>query len=344
MNFLIRGIAKTSFLTIGTLLAVKMVKRSLNCFHLANRIVLITGGSRGLGLILALKLADRGANVVICGRSGDTLTEASEKLSKKPGKHLAIPCDISDKQQVKQMIGQVRKEMGTVDVLINNAGIIQAGPMESMEEEDYKTVMGVHFWGPLHLIYEILPDMKKKKTGRIVNIASIGGKVSFPHLLPYNASKYALSGLSEGITSELKQYNIKVTTVYPGLMRTGSPRNIDVKGQHKKEYAWFKISDSLPFISMDANRAASQIIEAIIYGDKTVTLSLPAKIAATVHGVAPGLTISVFKLVNFLLPDKPKRRGSRTRKGYESESKISKSGITAKTDEAARRNLEKKAK
>ncbi len=329
---------KGTVVAVGAWLSVKAISNSLNKFSLRDKVVLITGGTRGLGLILARQLADEGARIVICGRSEETLRRASEDLASRTDDYMAIPCDITDKQQIKDMIRQVKNEMGSVDILINNAGIIQVGPRESMKEEDYDSAMKSHFWGPLHLMNEVLPDMLEKRDGRIVNIVSIGGKVSFPHLLPYNASKYALSGLSEGMASELRRYNIKVTTVYPGLMRTGSPRNIDVKGQHQKEYAWFKIADSLPLLSMDAEQASRQIIEAMKKGSRTLILSIPAKLAVAVHGIAPRFTISVLDLINSLLP--VNKDGEQSRKGYESSSKLSDSILTRKTDEAAKKNLE----
>ncbi len=336
----IAGIAKKAFLMAGTSLLISVIRKSLRRpYSLQDKVVLITGGGRGLGLILARKLADEGATIAICGRSKDTLRRASSVLSSRTDKFMAVPCDITSKELVKATVKRVKEEWGSVDVLINNAGKIQAGPVEEMTQTDYEDAMNVHFWGPFHLINEVLPDMKKKKAGRIVNIASFGSKISFPHLLPYNISKYALSGYSEGLTVELKKYNIKVTSVYPGLMRTGSPRNAELKGQHKKEYAWFKISSSLPFISMDADRAAEKIIDALKKGDRTLTLSVPAKIAVVAHGLAPSATIAVLNVIDFLLPGKSGNLESK--KGYESESKISSSFLTRKTDEAALKNLEK---
>lgn len=338
ISHLLKPIVKGTGLVLGALLSAKLVSDSLEKFTLNDKVILITGGSRGLGLILARKLADEGAKIAVCGRSDETLQRASRDLSSRTSEHLAIPCDIRNKEEIQRMIQQVKHELGSVDILINNAGVVQVGPMESMNEEDYKSAMKVHFWGPFHAINEVLPDMIDKNEGRIVNIVSIGGKISFPHLLPYNTSKYALSGLSEGMAAELKKYNINVTTVYPGLMRTGSPRNIDVKGQHEKEYAWFKISDSLPFLSMNADRAARKIINAIKKESRTLTLTIPAKIALAAHGIAPGLTINFFDLVNTLLPD---NQGEyKSKKGYESNSKLSTSFLTLKTDQAAKQNLE----
>src|SRR5947208_13760729 len=132
--------------------------------------------------------------------------------------------------------------------------------------------------------------MRAHREGRIVNISSIGGRVSIPHLVPYSASKFALVGLSDGLRAELAKDNVIVTTVCPGLMRTGSPRNATFKGRHRAEYAWFAISDSLPVTSMDAGRAARQIVEACRYGEAEVVLSLQAKLAGKFHALFTGRT------------------------------------------------------
>src|SRR6185503_4123757 len=121
----------------------------------------------------------------------------------------------------------------------------------------------------------VLPEMRARREGRIVNITSIGGKISVPHLLPYSASKFALVGLSEGLRAELAKDGIVVTTICPGLMRTGSPRNATFKGQHRAEYAWFSIGDSLPVTAMSADRAARQILTACKRGEAEVVLSVP---------------------------------------------------------------------
>jgi short-subunit dehydrogenase len=335
---IIKGAAFALGVAAGTVLISKSINKSKK-IELKDKVILITGGGRGLGLILARKLAETGATIVICGRSEETLQKAAVELASRTDKHLEISCNITNKEEVKRLIHRVKNEVGSIDILINNAGVIKVGPMETLNQLDYEEAMNTHFWGPYYLINEVLPDMKERGSGNIVNIASIGSKVSFPHLIPYNASKFALSGLSEGLGTELKKYNINVTTVYPGLMRTGSPRNIDVKGQHEKEYAWFKISDSLPLISMSADRAADKIIDALRMGKRTITLSIPAKIAVAVHGIAPAVTMTAFDLIDFLLPRK--KDGEKIKKGYESESKITKSFLTKKTEEAAEKNLEK---
>lgn len=335
-----RRLAKMALLITGAAITARALDDSLNKIQLQGKVVLITGGTRGLGLIMARMLAAEGAKVVICGKLKENLQKASEDLSYRGTDFLAIPCDITNQQQVKDMVRQIKGKMGSVDIIINNASVIQAGPIESMTKSDYESAMKVHFWGPYYVVTEVLPEMMRRETGRIVNIASIGGKISFPHLLPYNTSKYALSGFSEGLAAEVDKYNIKVTTVYPGLMRTGSPRNIDVKGQHEKEYAWFKTLDSIPGLSMDAQRAARQIIESMKRGRGTLTLTLPAKLALAAHGIAPGLTVSILDLINLILPS-PDGAGTESKKGYESESILSTLFMTDKTDEAAKKTMEK---
>ena len=181
--------------------------------------------------------------------------------------------------------------------------------------------------------------MRRRGEGRIVNIASIGGKISVPHLLPYSASKFALVGLSEGLRAELSKDGIVVTTVCPGLMRTGSPRNADFKGRHRAEYAWFSISDALPGASMSAERAARQIMAACRRGDAEIVLSLPASVAVKIQGVAPGLVSRVLGWTNRLLP-RAGGIGSRSAKGRDSQSAWSPSLLTVLNERAARRNNE----
>src|SRR5437762_13621189 len=236
--------------------------RWLKRFDLQGRTVLITGGTRGLGLELARQAGRAGARVAICGRDADTLARARESLSQRDAAVLAATCDVTDRNQVAELIRSVQAGMGHIDVLINNAGMVEVGPVGAMTTADFERDMATNFWGPLNAILAVLPHMRARGEGRIVNIASIGGKLSVPHLLPYSSSKFALVGLSEGLRAELRASGIIVTTVCPGLMRTGSPRNANFKGRHEAEYAWFKISDSLPLTSINARRAARQIIDA----------------------------------------------------------------------------------
>jgi NAD(P)-dependent dehydrogenase (short-subunit alcohol dehydrogenase family) len=322
---------------VGVMLLANAVYKELSKYNLSGKVVLITGGSRGLGLVLARELARRGAKLAICARSADKLEIARQELEQLGAEVIALPVDVTDQDQVKTMIGDVVQKFGTIDVLINNAGILQVGPQDSMTIADYENAMQTHFWAPLYAIHAALPYFRNQGGGRIVNITSIGGKIAVPHLLPYTASKFASVGLSEGLHAELKRENIKVVTVVPNLMRTGSPRNITVKGNHEKEYAWFKVAGSSPLLSQEAEVAARNIIKAIEYGESEAILSLSGKLAAVVKGIAPGWVNIALGLANTFLPD-PLSGNTEGKKGYEVESERSQGSITNLSDKAALKN------
>ncbi|MGB3852459.1 MAG: SDR family oxidoreductase [Tunicatimonas sp.] len=331
-------------LTGGTaLLATRFLARRQREISWTNRTVFVTGGSRGLGLELARQLVDAGANVAICARDRDDLSRA-RRILKRRAKHvgqkvkvLALPCDVTDPAQVKKTVATITKTIGPIDALINNAGIIQVGPLAEMEQREYEEAINTHYWGPWNTIQAVLPGMRERGEGRIINIASVGGKVSIPHLHPYSASKHALVGLSEGYRTELQRENIYVTTVCPGLIRTGSPKNATFKGRHRAEQEWFTISDSLPGLTMSSGETARAVLEAGRYGKSTVVLSLPAKLIAGLNGVAPQLVSEVSSLVNRWLPD-PGGIGNERATGEESASEWSPSFLTRLTQKAARRN------
>jgi len=324
---------------VGLLWAARGALRRWRAYDFHDKVVLITGGSRGLGLVMARELLHEGARVAICARDELELERARQDLAY-PDRVLIVPCDVTDRAQVQDMVRLVRERFGRIDVLINNAGVIQVAPAELMTLEDYEAAMKVHFWGPLYTTMAVLPDMRQRGGGRIVNIASIGGKLSVPHLLPYSASKFALVGFSEGLRVELAKEHIIVTTVCPGLMRTGSPPNATFKGQHQAEYAWFSISDALPVITMSARRAARQIISACQRGDAEVVLSLPAKTVSAVHGLFPGWTADLLSWVNRLLLPAPGGIGAARVRGRDSYSTLSPSWLTTLSDKAAHRNNE----
>ncbi|HEX8824754.1 MAG TPA: SDR family oxidoreductase [Archangium sp.] len=301
------------------------------------RTVLLTGGSRGLGLVLARLFLKEGARVILCAREEVELARARDELEADGGEVLALACDVSDRVQVEAMVAQVHERFGTVDVLVNNAGLIQVGPLESMTEEDFDEAMDVHFWGPLYTTLAVLPEMKRRGWGRIVNISSFAGKVSVPHLLPYSASKFALVGLSDGLRAELAQDGILVTTVCPGLMRTGSPPNAFFKGNHEAEYAWFVLGDSLPGLSMSVERAAHKVVEACRRGDADATLGLPAKVATLARALAPNVTAAVLAYINRLMPQDASTDRHR---GRDSETPLTRSWVTQLTRRAAQKNNE----
>jgi len=303
--------------------------------------VVITGGSRGLGLLVARQLADEGAHITLAARDRGELERAREELSARGANVQIAVCDIGIRADAERLIQEVVERTGSIDVLINNAGVIKVGPLEHMQVEDFEEAMAVHFWGPLHAMMAAIPVMRRHRLGRIVNVSSIGGRIGVPHLTPYCASKFALSGLSDSTRAELAKDGISVTTVTPGLMRTGSPFNAWFKGRHRDEFAWFMISDSLPVASIDAQRAASQLLDACRYGDAELAIGWPARLAIIANAVIPEAMAVAMNLANqFILPEPNGDGGTESHSGWQSMSARTSSPLTRLTEKAAAANNE----
>lgn len=325
----------------------KLLKYSLGAGYLAYRtlrgnathsfrdaVVLITGGSRGLGLVLAREFVAEGAKVALLARDAAELERAKHDLEARGGAVLVIQGDVRDRNSAESAVAQTISHYGRIDVLINDAGVIQTGPMDHMDVEDFEQALAVHLYGPLHMMLAVKPHMRERGGGRIVNIASIGGKVSVPHLVPYCTSKFALVGLSDGMRAELAQDNIHITTVCPGLMRTGSHFNAQFKGQHEREFTWFSIIDALPFTSISAERAAQQIVAACRRGDPELVISIQAKFLARVTPLLPTVTAHAMALFHRLLPDATTAEGNETQVGWQSQSNLAPSILTRLADQA----------
>lgn len=311
-------------------------------YSFTGRTVVVTGGSRGLGLILARQLAGEGARIAICARDDAELERAAADIAARGAMVLPVRCDVRERARVEQMMDKVREAFGPIDALFNVAGVIQFGPLESMTEADYRDALAVHYWGPLYAIEAVLPDMRQNThgEGRIVNITSIGGVLPIPHMVPYSASKYALVGLSQSLHAALARNGIRVTTVVPGLMRTGSAVHGRFKGRHRQEYAWFSVAASAPLLSMDAERAAARILEAARRGEAQVVLGAPARAARLSHALAPGLTLGALAMAHYLLP-RPGGIGTSQARGAVSRPSWLPTWSTALGDRAARRHNER---
>lgn len=272
-------------------------------FRFHSKSVVITGGSRGLGLALAEASIAQGALVTLLARDQEELQRAKEQLEKKFGVNvLTLVCDITNRKELKSAFSEVLKFHGRIDVLVNNAGSIIVGPFETMSQRDFEEQMNLHFYAVLKSSQLILPTFERQGEGRIVNISSIGGLVPVPHLIPYCASKFALAGFSESLALEFQKKNIHILTVYPGLMRTGSPVKALFKGDHEKEYAWFASSDSTPGISVPPQQAAHEIIQAVERGQTKLVISAPAKLGAWVYSNFPEIFKFSLGLMDRLLP------------------------------------------
>jgi NAD(P)-dependent dehydrogenase (short-subunit alcohol dehydrogenase family) len=270
--------------------------------RLDGRVVVITGGSRGLGLAIARELGRAGCRLVICARDERELAAAESELTARGADVMAVRCDVADAADVAELMKLALRRFGTVDVLVNNASVLDVGPLASLTISEFDAALAVNFWGTVHASLAVLPIMQTRGFGRIVNVTSIGGKVAVPHLLPYDAAKFAAVGFSEGLAAEVARDGIVVTTVVPGLMRTGSPVNVTYHGEPAREYLWFALGDLLPLTSMSAARAARRIVKALVRGEVEVTLGWSAKLLRLVHALTPSLTVRALGLVNRALP------------------------------------------
>ncbi|GAC1617824.1 MAG: SDR family oxidoreductase [Candidatus Elarobacter sp.] len=313
--------------------------------HLADRerlrdaVVVVVGGSRGLGFALAEDLARGGARVTIAGRDGATVERAREKFAAEGLIVDGVRCDVRDRADAEALIAHVEARSGPVDVLVNDAGVIEVGSVWDQSLDDFRESVETHVFGPLHTMRAVLPSMRARGDGRIVNIASIGGLIGTPHLAPYSAGKFGLVGLSQAYAAETAHDGITVTLACPGLMRTGSPDNAIFKGHTRAEYAWFAISDSNPLLSSSTRHAVVKIVHAIAHRESFVTITPLARIAPIVNALAPKTTNRLLALAARLLP--PPADDQQTRRtGRESHSPLAPSILTALDRIAKRHNNE----
>jgi short-subunit dehydrogenase len=321
----------------GLRLAVRSLRPS-STYNFRGKSVVITGASRGLGLVLARLFAVEGARLTILARDTADLRRAERDLTARRAEVFAIPSDVRNQQEVNNAVKRIIDRYDRIDVIINNAGVIQTGPVEHMGVEDFENAMAVHFRGPMYMTLAVAPHMRRQGGGRIVNISSIGGLVSIPHLVAYCTSKFALVGFSDGMRAELAKDNIFVTTVCPGLMRTGGHFNSLFNGQHQREFAWFSLFDALPFTSTSAENAARQIVEACRRGAPQLIITPQARVLAYVSGLFPGFTAWMMKLFNRFLPAPTDEQGDETKVGWESQSSLAPSFLTRLADRAAEEN------
>src|SRR5437667_4731920 len=275
-----------------------------------DKIALITGGSRGLGLAIARQICARGGKVALIARDAEELARAKTELDRLATDVLTIPCDLLEYAQIQSAVQQLRQHFSKIDILFNNAGTIEIGPLAHMQLKDFDRAMRLHFWAPFILYLLVAPQMRAKGGGRIVNISSIGGRIAVPHMAPYSASKFALAGFSDALRSELARDHIYVTTVTPGLMRTGSHIHAKFKGDHAAEYKWFDWSRKIPFASISMDRAARKILTACRRGSPTLVMPVSAYLIIAANAVFPNLMARVMKLFNRSLPPTVSQSGN----------------------------------
>ena len=285
-------------------------------FTYRDKVALITGGSRGLGLEIARQICAEGGRVALIARDAEELAHAKTDLDRFETEILTLQSDLLETAQIQSAVQQTLQRFGKIDILINNAGIIEIGPVEHMQLKDFDRAMRLHFWAPFILYLLVAPHMRANG-GRIVNISSIGGRIAVPHMAAYSASKFALAGFSDAIRAELARDNILVTTVTPGLMRTGSQIHAKFKGDHSAEYKWFDWSRRIPFASISVERAARKILNACRRGKPALIMPCSAYFIIAANALFPNLTARVMKIVNRSLPSRVSKSGDEARSGAE---------------------------
>ncbi|MCX7825740.1 MAG: SDR family NAD(P)-dependent oxidoreductase [Verrucomicrobiae bacterium] len=191
-------------------------------------VVLITGASAGIGAATARALAPAGCRLALAARRKDRLEELASELRSRHGTEtLTLVTDVQVLEQVRAMVEAAHRHFGRLDVLINNAGVLRMAPVLAMPASDMEALMNTNFWPVVHAVRAAAPLMAAQGGGHIINVGSGVSRRGLPYMAVYSATKFALAGLTEGLRIELARDNIRFTTVYPGVIDTDMPRNVD---------------------------------------------------------------------------------------------------------------------
>jgi len=326
-------------LVIGAAMLVLRLLRGRNAVDFRGRTVLITGGGRGLGLSIARQLASEGANLVLVARSESELESAKRELEGEGVQVLTVVADVTKKADCERAVKAASERFGTLDALVNNAGIIQVGPLEHMNDDDFKNAIDLHIYAPLWMSRAALPYLKKGRQGRIANIASFAGLVAVPHMAPYAASKFGLVGLSDALRNEVAKDGVRVTTVCPGVIRTGSHVHATFKGRQKSEYKMFKLGAVLP-IAVPSQTAGKLIVDAMKHGDPFLAFPAAIGYAAILYRVFPNLTGMVLSLGVRFMPPPTDDEGDILLSGAQVEEETAAKPFATNADKAALANNE----
>jgi gluconate 5-dehydrogenase len=189
-------------------------------FDLTGRLALVTGGGGGLGYAIAEGLAHAGARIAINGRNAAKLEDAATRLSRQGFEVRVVPFDVTQGGAVRAAIGELERVAGAVDILVNNAAVNKRGPLDGYSEGDWRDLMAANLDGPFLVTQAVLPAMKQRRSGKIVNLCSIASDLGRPNIVPYATSKGGLKMLTRALAVELAPFNIQVNGIVPGFFRT----------------------------------------------------------------------------------------------------------------------------
>jgi short-subunit dehydrogenase len=242
--------------------------------------VILTGASSGIGRALALSFAARGAELTLAARREDRLADLVREIGERSGTApppVAVSCDVSDPADVQNLIGGTVERIGRVDMLVNNAGICVYGEAGRTSIDDYRDLMAVNFYGPLHAMREVMPFMLRQESGLMVNVATVAALHGVPYLAAYAASKAALVALSQSLRAELADTGVRVMLVYPGYTESEIyEHERRVGGARRPEFKYAPAED-----------VAEAIVRAIESGARDLILTRQGRALNVLRGLAP---------------------------------------------------------
>lgn len=260
-------------------------------------VILITGASQGIGRATALLFARQGYDLVLAARQSDRLQAVAQEVQNLGQSAIAIPTDVKDAQQVQAMVAKALEHYSAIDVLVNNAGIYISGPVEAFSLEDWHQAIDTNLWGYIHTIHALLPHLLTRGTGTIINVSSIGGKVPLPYLVPYTTTKFAVTGLTEALHSELKPKGIHVGGIYPSIIKSDFLERAILRGKDQQD-AQGRLDQLNQVLSAPVVEKPEDVANAIweaVRQQKEEVLVGSANVSKAAYGVFPGLMQWVFR-------------------------------------------------
>ncbi len=253
--------------------------------------ILITGASHGIGKATALLFAKKGYDVVLAARTLEPLEAIAQTIRDLGVSALSVPTDTRDVQQVDSLVKKALSVYGSIDVLVNNAGICMSGPMENSSLSDWQQVIDTNLWGYIYTIHTLLPHFLERGSGTIVNVGSFGGKIPLPYMSAYCTSKYAVTGLTETLRLELEPKGIHVCGVHPSATRTDFiPRAIfrgkDEPAAQERRQQMDQLLQTP--VASDAEDVAKAIWDGVQHRRSEIVVG-SAAIASSVYNLFPGL-------------------------------------------------------
>ncbi len=263
--------------------------------------VLITGASQGIGKATAYLFAKHGYNVVLVARQIERLKAVAQDLQQLGCSALPVSTDVRQPEQVTNLIETALAHYGSIDVLINNAGVYISGPVEQFSLEDWHVAIDTNPWGYIHTVHALLPHLLAQGKGTIVNVSSIGGKTAIPYLTPYTTSKFAITGFTQALHSELAPKGIQVCGIYPNLIKSDFLERAIFQGQDVEdiESRRKQVEQVLRLPGVEKPEDVAQAIWEAVTHQRAEVLVGTANVAAAANGLFPGamqwLLRNVFK-------------------------------------------------